>query len=237
MLQNHQKRCRDLHCDAGLGALLYGILVACYDRIEAVNGVLRGEDADSSLPREDPAEEGAAEADRGAHNEMLRINRLNGHIQAKVVDDVVHQVVLDQQLHVTLLSAHHGELLREIGSDVVVLRRRSGILIVQEQPVDAVDAEFLQHIPRFRMPDEVVVVAVPNQRERRDDVGLSAMAGYTTLLRRVVVIAERYLLLLGECFVDGVHIAQYVLVSGFWALLDVELALDDISILRPDEIR
>ena len=191
--------------------------------LKAVHRFLRRSDLHLPAGGEYPAVEIAAEIDGCLHAEMVLVHDLRGNILPEAVDDAVHQDVLAQQRYRTFLAVEHGKLLSEELRYVKVLWLSYSGFIRDLHLNDAVNAELCNLLPMIVEADEIVCIVVPKHGERGDRVDLTAVPENPLLGRRVVEIAERDFLPLGDSGLDSVYIQINALIGGFGTAVDVEM--------------
>ena len=168
---------------------------------------------------------------------MVLVHALRGNILPEAVDDAVHQDVLAQQRYRTFLAVEHGKLLSEELRYVKVLWLSYSGFIRDLHLNDAVNAELCNLLPMIVEADEIVCIVVPEHGERGDRVDLSAVPENPLLGRRVVEIAERDFLPLGDSGLDSVYIQKYALVGGFGTAVDVQMPFQQHGVSGSDKGR
>lgn len=154
---------------------------------------------------------------------MVLVHDLRGNILPEAVDDAVHQDVLAQQRYRIFLAVEHGKLLSEELRYVKVLWLSYSGFIRDLHLNDAVNAELRNLLPVFVEAHKIVAVVVPEQGIWGDGIDFPAVSMHALLGGRVVEIAERDFLPLGDSGLDSVYIQINALIGGFGTAVDVEM--------------
>ena len=164
---------------------------------------------------------------------MLRPVLDHDHVLAEAIEHRADQMVGKAQTHRPLLTGEHAEHLFCVRRQILL----GEVLHALARHIERGDVRHLIHavvlaqlcpgIPR----QQVVVLVVPHQRHRADDVKRAVPAVVALLVDRILKVVEADLPVAGNGVGDLVHIIIHALVHALDAAAHIDLPLQELRVV------
>ena len=164
---------------------------------------------------------------------MLRPVLDHDHVLAEAVKHRADQMIGKAQTYRALLAGEHAEHFFCIRRQVLLGK----VLHTLAQRIERGDIRHLVHAVvlaqlRLSVPcQQVVVLVIPHQRHRADDVERTVLTVVPLLVDRVLKVVEADLPVARNGIGDLVHIIVYALVHALDAAADIDLPLQELRII------
>ena len=155
----------------------------------------------------------------------------NHHLLAELINDVVDQLGPAAKRHLFLLPSVHPRDGIRIILDIVVWRRRDGILVQNFRQAHPVDAHGNHFVPFIGLADHVIVVLLPDGVIGRNHIDFSAMPLNLAFVRVEVVHLEGNLLFLLDALGDLFNDIEDFVVLGLQMFGDNDLRGEGVLVL------
>ena len=165
---------------------------------------------------------------------MLLVHFFRFHLCSELVHDPVHHSGLTEQLYFCFfITAEHPENLSGIVSQIEIFWFRYGVFIFQYywRLVDTIQSEISHMFPIVAVTDHVIIVAVPDQRIRTDNIILSVVLQYLASAVAVFRVLEADLAVLIDRRVDRVQNIVCPFVFRLDPAFDSDMAPEAFSII------
>ena len=176
-------------------------------------------DPDSRAEAHEPSEELTAYIYFLLDLESVVPYRDDDVVRPKAVEDRSDQCVVAFQRDVLRLSAEHTEGLPGVPRHVEILEHAFSLarLFSHGDVLHLVHSVMLGLLVLCVVADEIVVLIIPGEDPRTDDVPFAALSRDQLLLQVPLVVGELDLPALADGFVDVVHIVEYLLIEALGA--------------------